>query len=265
MSTAAPPESPGPATAPGRDAPNWAKPVARLKVEDVPAGAININLEGRQVVGPMQGFGGLWQKTFRIRLPGVQKTPAEVMQTWKENFPKFQPPENHFYPPMTGIQPGAVVFIDGKVPALPGLPPLLPVASGVMILYADDESFTVMTPEGFPEAGWNTFSVYEEDGAPVAQVQTLARANDIIYELWFRYLGSSQQQDRTWSHVLTALAAHHGIQGQVQSHRVCLDPQLQWQNFGNIWHDAGLHTVLYLLGAPFRWVAGLFKGKGARA
>jgi len=31
----------------------------------------------------------------------------------------------------------------------------MPVAAGVMILYADDLSFTVMTPEGFPEAGGN--------------------------------------------------------------------------------------------------------------
>jgi hypothetical protein len=250
-----------PSPAAGRDAPNWAKPVARLQVGDVPAGAININVEGRQVVSPLQGVGGLWQKTFRVRLSGLNKTPAEVMQVWKENFPNFQPPENHFYPSLAGIQPGAVVFIDGKVPALPGPRPLLPVASGVLVLYADDESFKVMTPEGFPGAGWNLFSVYAEDGAPVAQLQTMARSNDLIYELWFRYLGSSQQQDRAWSHVLTSLAGHFGIQGQVQMHRICLDPDLQWSRFGNIWHDAGARTMLYIVSAPFRWVGRLFTGR----
>jgi hypothetical protein len=64
--------------------------------------------------------------------------------------------------------------------------------------------------------------------------------------------------------VLTSLAAHFGIQGQVQAHKVCLDPQLQWGRFGNIWHDAGLRTVLYLLGAPFRWVGRLFRGSGSK-
>ncbi len=42
-----------------RDAENWAKPVPRLKVSDVPDGALNLNLEGRQVVGALQGFGPL--------------------------------------------------------------------------------------------------------------------------------------------------------------------------------------------------------------
>jgi len=242
-----------------RDAAYWAQPVSKLKVSDVPAGAINLNVAGRQVVGPLQGFGPLWQKTFRVRLSGVTATPAEVMRVWKENFPKFQPPENRFYPPMTGIQPGAVVFINGKVPPWPGGPAILPIASGVMILYSDDESFTVMTPQGFPEAGWNTFSVYEEDGCPVAQVQTMARANDPIYEVWFRFLGSSKQQDRTWSHVLTSLAAHFGVQGQVQMHKVCLDPRLQWPEVKNLWYNAGARTVFYLLAAPLRWVGRLFR------
>ena len=58
--------------------------------------------------------------------------------------------------------------------------------------------------------------------------------------------GSSDQQDKTWTHVLTSLAAHFGISGQVQSHRVCLDPQLQWSQAGNIWKNAGVRTVFYL-------------------
>jgi hypothetical protein len=28
---------------------------------------------------------------------------------------------------------------------------------------------------------------------------------------------------------------------------------------GNVWHNAAVRTGLYMLGAPFRWVAGLFK------
>ncbi len=50
-----------------RGAENWAKPVSKLHVEDVPAGAKNL-VEGKQLVGPIQGFGKLWQKTYRVRL-----------------------------------------------------------------------------------------------------------------------------------------------------------------------------------------------------
>lgn len=223
----------------------WAKPVSKLKVEDVPVGAINLNVEGRQVVSPLQGFGQLWQKTYRVRLSGQSVTPAEVMKVWKESFAKFQPPENRFYPSMAGVQPGEIVFIDTNLPAVPGLPGLIPMASGVMILYADDVSFTVMTPEGFPESGWNTFSTYEEDGATIAQVQSLCRATDPIYEFGFRVMGGAQHQEKTWVYVLTSLAKHFGVDGHVQMHKTCLDPKMQWSQARNVWHNAGIRTMLH--------------------
>ena len=55
--------------------------------------------------------------------------------------------------------------------------------TGVMVLYSDDESFTLMTPEGHMFAGWITFSSHEEDGGPVAQTQVLMRAQDPISEM----------------------------------------------------------------------------------
>ena len=42
-------------------------------------------------MSPLQGFGQMWQKTFRIRLKGAQVKPAEVITTWKERFPTFWP------------------------------------------------------------------------------------------------------------------------------------------------------------------------------
>ena len=36
-------------TPPARDAGNWAKPVDKLKVTDTPSGAVNLNVEGKQV------------------------------------------------------------------------------------------------------------------------------------------------------------------------------------------------------------------------
>lgn len=229
-----------------RDAANWARRVSKLKVTDVPQGATNLNVEGREVVSPLQGFGALWQKTYRVRLTGLSATPAEVMAVWKENFPKFQPPANHFYPPMIGIRPGEVIFIDSTLPVFPGLPGLVPIAAGVMVLYADEECFTVMTPEGFPESGWNTFSAYLEDGVVVAQVQSLARATDPIYEFGLYAMGGARMQEATWRHVLTSLAAHLGVQAEVQLDKVCVDPRLQWSEAKNVWHNAAIRTMLYL-------------------
>ena len=39
-------------------------------------------------------------------------------------------------------------------------------STGVMVLYADDESFTLMTPQGHMFAGWITFSATERDDRP---------------------------------------------------------------------------------------------------
>jgi hypothetical protein len=242
----------------GRES-TWAAPVSKLKISDVPLGATNINVEGRQVAGALQGFGSLWQKTYKVRLPGIMLKPVEVMEIWKANFPKFQPPENRFYPSLAGIAPGEVVFIEGKVPAVRGTSKILPVATGVLVLYADDESFTVMTPEGHPESGWNTFSVFTEGGGLVAQVQSMGRATDPIYEFFFRFLGSSEQQEGTWIHVLTSLAAHLGINGQVTVTKTLIDPKIQWSQAKNIFKNAGVVTVLFKLSSPLRWARNLFQ------
>jgi hypothetical protein len=227
-----------------------------MTVDGAPKEAMNINVEGRHLVSPLQGFGQMWQKTFRIRLPGVQKTPAEVMAIWRANFQKFQPPENKFYPTMSGIKPGEAILIEGKVPPLPGMPSIMPVATGVMVLYVDDESFTVMNPEGHPLCGWNTFSVFEQDGMIFAQVQEQSRPSDPLYELFFRFLGSSEQQDNIWLHVLSSLAGFFGITGeQVTVDKVLMDPSVQWSEAKNITKSAAIRTVFYMMGAPIRWVA----------
>jgi Domain of unknown function (DUF1990) len=236
-----------------RDAANWAGHVDTLKVAEVPAGAVNINVEGRRVVGPLQGFGALWQKTYQVRLRREGLTPAEIIRAWKQHFPEFQPPQNRFYPSVAGVAPGEVVLINASLQGLP-------VGTGVMVLYADEESFTLMTPQGHPESGWVTFSAFpdEEDaGTIVAQVQSMARANDPMYELGFRF-GASRMQEQIWTHVLTSLAARFECEQDVSLSKTCVDPKLQWSQAKNIWHNAAMRSMLYTLSAPARWVREMF-------
>lgn len=234
----------------------WARPIDHLHARAAPGGHFAANLDGRLVVNPLQGFGQLWQRTYRVRLAGLNLSPAEVMAEWRANFPSFQPPENRFYAPGAGVKPGEVLFIDSTLVQGAGIGAMTEIASGVMVIYVDDVSFTVMTPQGFPVSGWNTFSTFEEDGSVVAQVQGLERATDPIYEFGYRFLGGEKKQDHTWSHVLRALAAHYGISGEVQAYKSCVDPHLQWGNAGNVVHNAAIRTLFYKLGAPLRWVRG---------
>ena len=158
------------------------------------------------------------------------------------------PANSRFYPSLTGVAPGEVVLINATLPGLPGG---IPVSTGVRIIYVDDVSFTVMTPAGHPEAGFNTFSAFEEDGITVAQVQSLGRANDPVYEMGYRLMGGAKQQEAIWRHVLTSLAARFGVTGQVEMQKVVVDPRLQWRHAGNVWHNALIRTVI---NTPVRWI-----------
>jgi hypothetical protein len=233
---------------PPRDAGQWAKPVDHLNVEAAPDGAVNLNVQGRQTMSPLQGFGQLWQKTYQIGLRGASVSPADVITVWKTRFPDFQPPENRFFPSVAGVKPGEVVLINAMTPG--GM-----VSTGVRVMFSDDESFTLMTPQGHPEAGWITFSAFERDGVTVAQVQSLARANDPMYEVAFHVIGA-KIQERIWHHVLTALGAHYQVREQVTMKKQCVDPRVQWSQVGNLRHNAQIHTLIYTVTKPLRRLAG---------
>jgi anti-anti-sigma factor len=235
---------------------SWAKPVERLKLAKIPAGALALNVHGRRLFGPLQGFGQLWQKTYRIGLGNSKLTPEEVITTWKQSVPRLKPPQKRFYPSSAGIMPNELILIDAETPGGP-------VSTGVMVLYAGAESFTLMTPAGHPEAGWVTFSSYVEDGCTFAQVQVMARAGDPLYELSFRLAGS-KMQDQIWTHVLTALATQLGTSGEVHVHKTLLDPKLQWWRAGNIWYNAQVRTLLYSPIALLRRIIVSFMPKNRR-
>jgi anti-anti-sigma factor len=100
---------------------SWAKPVERLKMKKIPAGALALNVRGRRLFGPLQGFGQLWQKTYRIGLHNSELTPQQVIAGWKQNLPKIKPPQNRFYPSSAGITPNELVLIDAQTPGRPDL------------------------------------------------------------------------------------------------------------------------------------------------
>jgi len=237
-----------------RDAANWAKQTKTFKVSNAPIGALNLNVEGRQALSPLQGFGQMWQKTYRIRLEGANVQPSEVIKTWKENFPRFWPKGNRFNAPLTGIAPGEVALLNLSMPVGMRL------STGVMVLYADDESFTLMTPQGHMFAGWITFSSYEDDGCTIAQSQVLIRANDPMYEIGFR-LGGYAKEDRFWQATLKSLAEYFSVKAPVQTQKVCVDPKLQWSQAKNIWHNSAIRTTLYTVSTPVRWVGQSFRRK----
>jgi hypothetical protein len=160
-----------------------------------------------------------------------------VISTWKENFGEFWPPSNKFYAPAAGIAPGEVAVIaGGKGPTK--------VTTGVRVIYADDRSWSYMTPEGHPWAAIITFSAHEgADEATLARIHLLVRANDPLYEASFK-LYTSKLEDKIWTHTLTSLGNHFGSNEPVAMEVTLVDRKRQWNQFGNIWKNSAVRTLL---------------------
>lgn len=241
----------------------WASPVKKLDASKIKAD-INLNVDGRQLTGVVRGFGQMWQKTYRIRLTDSSATPEEIIRTWKENFGSFWPKINRFYAANSEIAAGEVAVLNLAGPyglLAPGGRGLI--STGVLVIYADDVSFSFMTPDGHIFAGMITFSAIMDGGTPCAEVQALIRASDPLFEIGARMGVVHQTEDQHWHAVLTNLGHHFGVKVQVEQTNLLVDPGVQWSEARNIVHNAAIRTGFYLAMTPVRWVAGLFRGKPA--
>lgn len=193
-------------------------------------------LAGRRAAGPLQGFGPLWEKAHRVRLAGAAVGPGEVVRVWRERFGEFWPRGNELRVPPEGLRPGEVV--EFRL-AMPGG---LPLRAGGLVLYAAAESFALMTLEGHLQSGWITFGAFEDAGTTVAQVLSLARSGDPLYEAGF-VLAGHREQEEFWHRTLEALARNFGVDGVARTSAVCVDARRQWDHAGNAVRNAGVRTA----------------------
>jgi hypothetical protein len=232
---------------PPRDQESWARPVDRLSTTAKTAGVDTVT--GRRVSGPLQGFGQMWQKTFKVRLKGVDLDPEAVVAHWKAGFPTFWPKGAAFYAPLAGITPGEVALLE--VAPVPGSP--VKMSTGVLVIYADRESFTFMTPEGHALSAWITFSAYRDGDTTIAQAQALERTSDPFIELSYMF-GANRANDRFWEQTLTNLALSLGVAAPaVEAEKVCVDKRRQWHYVRNLRHSAAVNMAAGTVTAPARW------------
>ena len=213
----------------------WAPYIEKIKVTEKPEGAMIKNMDNHRLQPQINGFGKMWQKTFWLMIDKPELTPEDVIKKLMQNFVVFQIPENFFYPTSKGLAPGALVFIDSKTQG--GI-----VSTGVYVLYADTTSFTYITPQGHPEAGWITFSAKRQDGKIRLQIQGLVRASDPFYELAYALAGQAFQE-KIWLNVLTQMAKHLDIEDNGQMVKYKPDDNWQWGRAGNIWYNAQLRGL----------------------
>jgi hypothetical protein len=244
--TAGAPSAPAPLirTSARSDSGNWAGMVKALEVEHRP-GVRGTNVAGRRLNGAVQGFGKMWQKTYSVS--GLAVSPEDAITEWKANFAEFWPPGNRFAGSLTGIEPGEVALLDLAIGGTK-------LSTGVLVLYADERSFTFMTPQGHMFGGWITFSAEssaktEGDGTTV-QAQVLMRASDPVYELALA-CGGHRQEDVFWRKTLTSVARHLGdLSPEVRTTVVCVDAKRQWSRWRNVWYNAAIRSMFQTIAGP---------------
>jgi hypothetical protein len=225
-----------------RDAANWAPKADRLTVPEE-VSRYGYNLEGKRVSGPQQGFGRLWQRIYHADL-GRAVSPEQVIADWRANFGSYWPRAARFYGTSAKIQPGDVAPLGSA-----GF------TSGILVIYADDTSFTFVTPEGHMFAAFITFSA-ERSGEPgfestVAEIRILLRCSDPIFESMWPILRPGENY--MWTQTLRNLAAAHGVPNvTVAEETECVDRRRRWKNWRNIRDNSGIHTVWHAVSTPFR-------------
>jgi len=224
----------------------WARPVDRLSTTARTTGMDTVT--GKHVAGPVQGFGQMWQKTFKVPLTGVDMGPEELVAHWKANFPSYWPKGSTFYAPLAGIAPGEVALFE--VAPVAGSP--IKMSTGILVIYADSESFTFMTPEGHALSAWITFSAFRDEDVTVAQVQALERTADPVIELTYM-LGANRANDAFWERTLENLARSVGVAlPAVRTEKIIVDRRRQWRYVRNLRYSPAVTIPISILTAPIR-------------
>ena len=176
-------------------------------------GAKDDTVTGKRVAGPVQGFGQLWQKTFASastartrrrrrssrsgrRLPRVLAEGQPFSRRWRAS-PRAR----------SRCSRSAGARRAGQL------------STGVMVIYADDESFTFMTPEGHLSA-WITFSA-RRDGDVTDRPGPGARAAGDPFDELAYMLGGNRQNNRFWQAHPAQPGAHSGSPSRPSTMQAC--------------------------------------------
>ncbi|WP_404311718.1 hypothetical protein LG314_10220 [Agrococcus terreus] len=218
----------------------WASKVYRLHVADEQR-AHAFNVDGKRVAGPQQGFGPLWDRTYSVRI-GAAATPEQVVARWRVRFGDYWPRSGTFHGRIAALEAGDVSPLTAGG-----------ITTGVLVIYADDTSFSFITPEGHMFGGLITFSARDEGGTLV-EIRMLVRTADPSWQLLWPAIKPAESW--FWKGTLTNLAADHGVAVKdVDEVTVCVDPRPIWRNWRNLARNGAAATAVHALGRPFRRAA----------
>jgi hypothetical protein len=155
-------------------------------------------LKGR-LIHARAGFGPLLQRDYWAVIDGCQISSREVMHVVRQRFPGF-PPEDlvRFEHPEPGraLEVGDEMRIHIRMEG----------ETAVCVVHSDDNSLTLATLKGHPEAGRITFGAYPNDaGDVVFHIRSCARSSSRFRRAGFLAAGDPMQTN-TWTDFIDRLA-----------------------------------------------------------
>ncbi len=191
--------------------------------------------------GTDAGFGELWRKRYTLRFEGVID-PEELVTRWRNELSTLWPNSTH-------IAGGRLA--RGRALLLHVATPIGHMATGLVVESLSPTSFRFATVQGHMFAGTVTCSAGMDDSGSYAEVLTLFRTSDPLFEAGFK-LGGGKYEDWFWTNTLGNLAKSIGRHGKVWLRRERLDRSRRWRNAGNVRANAAIHTAASRLAGGLR-------------
>jgi hypothetical protein len=172
---------------------------------------------------PEEGAGKLLQLDYWAIIGDCSVGPKDVARLVRERFWEFPPSELVQFRRVDGtanpLQVGDEMEVDIRMAG----------TFGVRILHADDNSITIGTIKGHPEAGRITFGAYRNArGDVIFHIRSMARSGSRMTLLGFKALGEAMQTN-TWADFIKKLAnvAGKGVLGEIRANTAeCDDAEL---------------------------------------
>ena len=162
-----------------------------------------------------RGAGPLLQRDYWAVLAGCRLKPSGVMTRVKQQFCSLPPASLVHFDAPGGMMLDALVDIV----IMPGQ------RCGVRVIHEDNQSLTLATVEGHPEAGRITFGAYRNPhGDVIFHIRSRARSTSAAKRLGFLAIGEAMQTN-TWTDFIrnTAVLVEAGISDVIHADTCVVD------------------------------------------
>ncbi|MCP3136748.1 DUF1990 family protein [Pyxidicoccus xibeiensis] len=172
---------------------------------------------------PEDGAGPLLQRDYWAVIKGCEHPPSKLMDWVSRRFAEFAPAELCVFKRTDESKEGEPLELGDELSVkIQGAGTF-----GVRVIHRDEQSLTLATLPGHPEAGRITFGAYRNDlGDVIFHIRSRARSGSTFHYVGFVTAGEAMQTNTWTEFVLRAAAtAGEGVVGAIHADTTELDDE----------------------------------------